>query len=185
MEQTKPFVAGILVGALSTLILAGIVVFLLIATTQSVEDRYKQVLRDSVQKESLEEQARLNIDCKTMDANLREYLNSGEVDALLGEHENLVNWKQAVTKSALEHTTKTTELVRACSLLYNRGERGKLNGLDHLQYATGEVYVNLSTIDSALSRLATSNCNDSCLRSTRVIVQEALLTLRKQINAAR
>src|SRR6266508_1332335 len=89
LESRKPFVAGVLVGVLATLVFMGTAV-LLVSRSPSVENRYK------------------------------------EIDALFQEYKNPIDWKRRVTKFLVDETDRTTNLVRDCSLIYNRGEKGKL-----------------------------------------------------------
>lgn len=160
-----------------TLVCLGALVLFLISRSPSVEDRYK----NHVQEESLKEQARLGIDCRNMDTELQKYLTSRSVDALSRQYKDLAEWKQGVTKSVVEQTTKTTELVRDCYLIYNRGDKGKLNGLDHLRFATDDVYRDLILINSMLRYQPLDRCDDVCLRNTSSAVQGAISSLRKQV----
>lgn len=176
-EGRKRFAVGLLVGVVLTLVCLGAVVFFLISRSPSVGDSYKE----QVQKESLGEQARLGIERRNMDIELQTYLTSKSVDALSQQYKDPAAWKQSVTKSVVEETTRTAELVRDCYLLFNRGDKGKLNGLDHLRFATEDVYRDLNLINSMLKYQPLDRCNDVCLRNTMSAVQGAILSLRKQV----
>jgi hypothetical protein len=176
-DGKKKFGAGIIVGVVGTLVcLSGLAVFA-IMRTPSVED----VLRKNVQKQSADEQARLGVDCKNVDADLKRYLNSQDVEALSNQHKGLAEWKRGLTQSVAEQTAKVTELIRVCAPIYTRGGKGKLNGLDHLRFATFEVHGELILLNSMLKYQPLDRCDDVCLRNTRSEIQEAISNLRKRV----
>jgi hypothetical protein len=176
-EGQKKFGAGILVGVLLTVVCLGGLILFAMMRTPSVED----VLKTSVQKQSTEEQARLGIDCRTVDAELQKYLSSQGIVALAGQHKNLAEWKQSLTPSVAEQTATVTDLIGTCARLYKRGEMGKLNGLDHLRFATFEVYGDLALVNAALKYTPWDRCDDGCLRNIRSTIQEPIANLQKRV----
>ena len=177
-EGQRKFGIGVLVGVLLTLACVGALLLIAIMRAPSIED----VLKDDVQKQSAEEQARLGVDCKGVDADLKRYLNSQAVERLSSPDKPLAEWKQSLTQSVVEQTATVTTLVRVCAPIYTRGGKGKLNGLDHLRFATPEVYVDLIQIDSVLKYQRLDQCNDPCLEKTRSIVRHALSNLKKRVS---
>src|SRR6266508_4086538 len=91
LESRKPFVAGVLVGVLATLVFMGTAV-LLVSRSPSVENRYKEIVKNSVQEDSVKEQARLHVDCRSMDSELQIFLKYKEIDALFQEYKNPIDW---------------------------------------------------------------------------------------------
>ena len=176
-DGQKKFGVGILVGVLTTLICLGGLALFAVMRAPSVED----VVRKNVQKESADEQTRLGIDCRNVDADLRKYLSSEGVEALSSQHKVLAEWKRSLSQSVAEQTARVNELIGTCSRIYNRGDKGKLNGLDHLRFATFEVYGDLSLINTMLKYQPMDRCDDVCLRNTRSEIQGAILSLRKRV----
>jgi hypothetical protein len=175
-NDKRRFGSGVIIGVLVTLACVAGLVFFAIVRAPSVED----VLRGNVQKESVDEQARLGVNCKNIDADLKAYLSSQGVEAL-SNRRDLAEWKQSLTQSVAEQTGRMTEQIGICARLYKRGGNGKLNGLDHLRFATYEVYEDLTLINSMLKYQPLDRCDDVCLRSTRSAIQEAVSNLRKRV----
>lgn len=175
-EAQKRFAIGLVLGVAITL--GGLVVFVIIGTP-SKEDVRKTV----IQRESLQEQARLSIDCRTVDTELLNFLRSGDIAALSQRNGDLGEWRRNVSSSTAERVNRISDLVQNCSRIYDLGEKGKLNGLESLRFASLDVYGDLNAMSTILKYQVLESCDEKCLKHARATIQEAISSLRKHVDS--
>ncbi len=168
-------VSGIVVGML--LAIAGLALFLYFATPSKEE-----IKRASIQRQSAEDQKRLGIDCKTVDSAVISFLNSEGVKAMAADYADLATWQKGITPAISDQTRQVTELVRNCSRIYDLGEKGQLNGLSSLRFATLEVFGDLQLIETMLKHQVLKQCDEVCLRNAKMAIQGAIKKLKSRID---